>query len=99
MESSLPSGYGQVLRIFRQGFSPWAERSTDDTCSNWATGRYNSEEMKATDMRTGQAADYRSKSQGFTGTNRLQGLWPREPQFRWLLRCTIAVGSGSSSTD
>src|ERR1700674_5199600 len=66
MESSLPSGYGQVLRIFRQGFSPWAERSTDDTCSNWTTGRYNSEEMKATDMRTGQAADHRSKSQGLS---------------------------------
>src|ERR1700694_2233626 len=64
MESSLPSGYGQILRVFRQGFSPWAERSTDDTCSNWATGRYNSEEMKATDMRTGQAADHRFKSQG-----------------------------------
>src|SRR6202165_1638923 len=102
MESSLPSGYGQILRVFRQGFSPWAERSTDDTCSNWATGRYNSEEMKATDMRTGQAADHRFKSQGLVCSlelPRFQGLWPREPQFRWLLRCTVAVGSGSKTSD
>src|ERR1700693_825863 len=48
MESSLPSGCGQGLRVFRQGFSAWLERSTDDAGSDWATGRYNLEEMKAT---------------------------------------------------
>src|ERR1700722_12184864 len=51
MESSLPSGYGQVFRVFRQGFSAWLERSTDDTGSNWTTRRYNLEEMKGRQIR------------------------------------------------